>query len=71
MIAKGIPPRLHDPKPKGKPCAKKSNAKMIQGSRKRGTKESDSDSDWEVDKTPTSDDSESVHLYATSTRVNT
>ena len=59
-IAKGIPPRLHDPKPKGKPRAKKSNAKTIQGSRKRGTRESDSDSDREVDKTPTSDDSESA-----------
>jgi len=38
MIAKGIPLRLPDPKPKGKPHTKQSNTKIVmtQGSRKRG-----------------------------------
>jgi outer membrane biosynthesis protein TonB len=56
-IAKGIPPRLHDPKPKGKPHAKKSNTKTTQGSRKRVTRDSDDDSSPE-DEVSSSDDSE-------------
>jgi len=59
-IAKGILPRLHDPKPKGKPHTKKRNTKMTQGSRKRATRDSDDESGQEDDETPTSDDSESV-----------
>jgi hypothetical protein len=43
-IAKGIPPKLHDPKPKGKQHTKKSNTKTTQGSRKRATRDSDDES---------------------------
>jgi hypothetical protein len=59
-IAKGIPPRLHDPKPKGKPHTKKSNTKTVttQGSRKRATRDSDNESGPDEDSS--SDDSESA-----------
>lgn len=56
-IAKGIPLRLHEPKPKGKPCTQnnttaKANAKEP-GSHKRSTQ--DDDSDNEDDDLSTSD----------------
>ena len=59
-IAKGIPPRLHNPKLKGKPRTKKSNAKTTQGSRKRATRDSDDESGQEEDEVPSSDGSESA-----------
>lgn len=60
-LAKGVPPRLHEPKPKGKPrtqntTASKANAKEP-GSRKRSTR--DDDSDNEDDDVSASDDSAS------------
>ena len=61
-IAKRIPPRLHDPKPKGKPHAKKGNTKTTstQGSRKRVTRDSDDGSGPEENEVSSSDDSESA-----------
>lgn len=63
-IAKRIPPRLHDPKPKGKPHAKKGNTKTTstQGSRKRVTRDSDDGSGPEENEvsSSSSDDSESA-----------
>ena len=61
-IAKGIPPRLHNPKPKGKPHAKKGNTKTTstQGSRKRATRDSDDRSGPEENEVSSSDDSESA-----------
>jgi hypothetical protein len=58
-IAKGIPPKLHDPKPKGKQHTKKSNIKTTQGSRKRATRNSDDESVPE-DKVSSSDNSKSA-----------
>lgn len=60
-IAKGIPPRLHDPKPVGKPRARKSNSKSTttQGSRKRATRDSDNESGPENDELPSASDCES------------
>ena len=55
-IAKGIPARLCEPKPKGKPPATKSNAKAkptTKESRKRATREDESEEESE----PASDDS--------------
>src|ERR1700678_2370816 len=55
-IAKGIPARLREPKPKGKPPATKSNAKAkptTKESRKRATREDESEEESE----PASDDS--------------
>jgi len=62
-ITKGIPPRLHDPKPKGKPHARKSNSKLAttQGSRKRATRDSDDESNPEHDEFSLASDSESAH----------
>ena len=57
-IAKGIPPRLHDPKPKGKPHAKKGNTKTTQDSRKRTTRDSDDGSGPEENEVSSSDNSE-------------
>jgi len=61
-IAKGIPPRLHDPKPKGKPHTKKSNTKTVrtQGSRKRATRDSDDESGPDEGEDSSSDESESA-----------
>ena len=61
-IAKRIPPRLHDPKPKGKPHAKKGNTKTTstQGSRKRVTRDSDDGSGPEENEVSSSDNSESA-----------
>ena len=58
---KGIPPRLRDPKPKGKPAIKKNNKKMTWGSRKRVRSDSDDESGPDEDKNVLSDDSEPVH----------
>jgi len=59
-LTKGIPPRLHDPKPKGKPHTKKSNTKTTQVSHKRATRDSDNESGPDKDDVFLSDDSESV-----------
>lgn len=61
-IAKGVPPRLHEPKPKGKPYTQNNttakNAKEP-GSRKRSTRDDNSDNNSEDDVVYTSDDSAS------------
>ncbi|EDR01052.1 uncharacterized protein LACBIDRAFT_312616 [Laccaria bicolor S238N-H82] len=59
MITKGIPPRLHDPKPTGKPRTKKSNTKTatMQGSFKWAIKDSDNSENEELS---SGDDSESA-----------
>ena len=60
MLAKGIPPRLHEPKPK--PRTKKSNTKTVttHGSHKRATRDSDDESGPDDDSSSLSDDSETA-----------
>ena len=57
-VAKGIPPRVHGPKPKGKPPAKKRYSKNTQGSRKRESRDSDDETGPEEDEGLSSDGSE-------------
>jgi hypothetical protein len=55
-VAKGVPPRLHDPKPKGKRARNNTTAKARakeSGSRKRSSRDDDSENDDD----DTSDDS--------------
>ena len=59
-VAKGILPRLHKPKPKGKSHTKKSNTKTTQGSRKRAKADSDDESGSEEDEFSSFDNSEST-----------
>ena len=59
-IAKRIPPRLHDPKPKGKPHAKKGNMKTTSTQGKRVARDSDDGSGPEENEVSSSDDSESA-----------
>ena len=57
MVAKGIPPRLYESKSRGKPQTKKDTTKTTSKSHKRATRDGDSQSEEDEDKTVTSDDS--------------